>query len=151
MKQLVFIFLLLIPFSLAYNLNVNCPNSVNASRQISCSIVLNQPVTATFGDQFIINATGFTAGTNFIFGVNNVDAFSRGLGQITVLIENDYRTNRGQLAGTVAVFNLTAPATAGNYVVSLINLIVAGGSQRDMRSVERRVGEECRFRWAAYH
>ncbi|GEM_PF-5015149 len=125
----------------AYNLNVDClSSSVQVGAQVSCNIFLDQNVSQTFGDQFVINAPGFTAAQNFIQGQNNIDATSNGLGQTTVLIENNYNTNRGQARGVVTTFNLVAQ-TEGARTISLSNLVIAQGSQSDTITIVQQASQ----------
>lgn len=108
----------------AFTLSVNCPSSVNAGDTVTCSVVLNEQITSpdVFGEQFRINAPGFTISAPFVEGVNGVQAFNNGgIGGVTVLL----RYSEGQNAGQVAAFYLVAGNVPGTYTVSLSEYYLA--------------------------
>lgn len=120
---------MLIPVAAAFRLDVNCPDTVDAGNPVTCTIDLSEDVTEVFGDQFVINALGFTEGTPFLEpDTNGVSSHnSGGLGATTILL----KFSEGQLAGPVATLNLIAGAAAGAYTISLTNYVTANSATPD--------------------
>lgn len=127
--MIMVIMMLLIPMVVAFRLDVSCPPSVNAGSSVTCTIDLSEDITDVFGDQFEINAPGFTAGTPFLDpDTNGVSSYnSGGLGATTVLL----KFSEGQPAGPVATFHLVAGTAAGDYVISLTNYVTANSTIPD--------------------
>lgn len=126
----LFLFAILsIPFAAAFTLDVNCPSTVDAGSSVTCTIDLSEDITDVFGDQFEINAPGFTAGTPFLDpDTNGVSSYnSGGLGATTILL----KFSEGQSAGPVATFHLVAGTAAGDYVISLTNYVTANSTIPD--------------------
>jgi len=130
-KKLLLLFLLA-PMCLAYNLNVDClQKQIYIGDEVVCNIVLDKNVSDIFADQFFISAQGFMVKEGFIIGENGVDAYSNGLNRDTLLLESDYLTDTGQMAGIVASINLIANGSPGTYEVSLNNLFISNDSISD--------------------
>ena len=127
------LFLILLPLATAFDLDVNCPSSVTVGSQITCTIDLDQDITDVFGDQFVINAPGFTEGTPFLEAdTNGVGAYnSNGLGALTILL----KMSAGQSTGSVGTINLVAGNTAGDYTISLSDYVNADNSNSAMVTI----------------
>ncbi|MDP3733902.1 MAG: hypothetical protein Q8R37_01620 [Nanoarchaeota archaeon] len=134
----VSLILLLIPFTAAFTLDVNCPPTVTAGSPVLCTIDLSEDVTDVFGDQFVITAPGFTNGTPFLEpDTNGVSSYnSGGLGATTILL----KFSEGQSAGPVATMNLIAGTTAGAYTISLTDYVAATSTTPDYITIVALAG-----------
>lgn len=114
-----------------FNLLVEClPIIVNVNEVVKCSIILDRPVDADFGAQFVINAPGLRGSGTGVGGIDftlvaTLQGSSAGLGGQSIFARV---TAGSQNAGPVATFNLVAN-TPGVTEVGLTDLIVVSGTR----------------------